>query len=82
MQQNPTTMTTLHIMKITNQNYRSYPGDDNYEKSYDKSNQNSSVTENDCININNINVDNTENINAGSNSDGVSQQQKTKMKKD
>ena len=52
--------------------FRSYPSDDNYEKSYDKSNQNSSVTENDCININNINVDNTENINAGINSDGVS----------
>ena len=35
-----------------NEDYRSYPSDDNYDKSHDKSN---SITENNCINVNNIN---------------------------
>ena len=38
-----------------NEDYKSYPSDDTYDKSYDKSNRISSITENNCINVNNIN---------------------------
>ncbi len=38
-----------------NEDYKSYPSDDTYDKSYDKSNRISSITKNNCINVNNIN---------------------------
>ena len=38
-----------------NEDYRSYPSDDTYDKSHDKSNRISSITKNNCINVNNIN---------------------------